>query len=250
MQKEPTDPSTYINPLPLPPKDYKSLSDLPVVKYGCDSLYAIDPRFKHLATDYSSAADLVEKAIKPLLYDGEWIHPVTDNRIELCFTGGEPMMQQQALIDIMKEVDVIGNSIKVQIETNATKPLDKKFVEYVIAEQPNIHFNMSPKLWHVSGEGDAVNYHIIKAYHDLTKSSILKFVINNDDEAWDELNKHVNQLRDFGVTVPTYVMPVGATKEQQEDSLVIKMIAERAVKEGYHVSGRLHCILWGNGMGV
>ena len=47
-QPDPTNPLTYINPLTIEPKDIKTLDEFPIVKYGCDTLYAIDPRFKHL----------------------------------------------------------------------------------------------------------------------------------------------------------------------------------------------------------
>lgn len=40
------------------------------------------------------------------------------------------------------------------------------------------------------------------------------------------------------------------TKEQQEDTNHISAIANRAIQEGYHFSGRLHCTIWGNTVGV
>ena len=104
-QKEPTNPITWIKPLDINPKDIKDLHDLPVIPYGCDSLYAIDPKFKHLWTTYDTAKD-VGADINKLLYNGKWCHPVTKNRIDLCFTGGEPMLHQQHMIDIMQAVDV------------------------------------------------------------------------------------------------------------------------------------------------
>ena len=46
------------------------------------------------------------------------------------------------------------------------------------------------------------------------------------------------------------LMPVGATKEQQEDSIVISSIATKAIDRGYHVSGRLHTVMFGNKVGT
>ena len=57
-------------------------------------------------------------------------------------------------------------------------------------------------------------------------------------------------VRSMCVGFPVYVMPVGARKEQQEDSNVVGKIANRAIQQGYHVSGRLHAVLWGNGIGT
>lgn len=250
FQKDPTDQTTWIKPLALSPKEYKHLDELPVIPVGCDSLYSIDPKFKHLWTTYPSAKELVED-INKLLYDRQWSHPITNNMIDLCFTGGEPMLQQKAMVEIMKEIRVEEKGLTVQIETNGTKPLQLVFKEYIRDNfnLATLHFNISPKLHHVSGEKDAVIYKNIFDYQELGHG-ILKFVVNNDDRTWEELNMHIKNLRDEGVLYPIYIMPVGATKEQQEDSKVISAIANKAIDNGYHISGRLHAILFGNGIGT
>jgi hypothetical protein len=46
------------------------------------------------------------------------------------------------------------------------------------------------------------------------------------------------------------VMPVGATKDVQEDINHVGKIASEALKRGYHVSGRMHTVFWGNTPGV
>lgn len=249
-QDNPTDPSTYKKTI-VDWTKVKKMEDLPVFEYGCDSEYSWHPAYKKLVTTYKDADALVED-LKPFLYNAsEWKHPVTGNMIDLCFTGGEPMLQQKAMIEIMEEVGE-DNSLTIQIETNATKPLQPALQTYVNSQdfRHALHFNMSPKLYNVSGEKGAVKHANIKTYQDLSASGILKFVVNNNDETWDELNTHVKKLRDIGVWLPVYVMPVGATKEQQEDSKTIAAISSRAIDNGYHVSGRLHCNIFGNIMGV
>lgn len=249
-QDNPTDPSTYKKTI-VDWTKVKKMEDLPVFEYGCDSEYSWHPDYKKLVTTYKDAGALVE-ALTPFLYEGgKWKHPVTGNIIDLCFTGGEPMLQQKAMIEIMEEVGA-DNSLTIQIETNATKPLQSALQTYVNSQEFRhvLHFNMSPKLYNVSGEKGAVKYANIKTYQDLSASGILKFVVNNNDATWDELNTHVKKLRDIGVWLPVYVMPVGATKEQQEDSNTIAAISSRAIDNGYHVSGRLHCNIFGNIMGV
>lgn len=248
-QDDPTDERTYQKTV-VDWTKVKRMEDLPVFEFGCDSEYSWHPEYKKLVTTYKDADALVED-LKPFLYDGsKWAHPVTDNKIDLCFTGGEPMLQQKAMVDIMKEVQCSDREITVQVETNGTKPIKEVLQDYVVGMEHNLHFNISPKLFPVSGEKGAVKHENILAYQELTKSGILKFVVNNNDDTWKDLNLHVKILRDMGVWLPVYVMPVGATKEQQEDSRVISAIANRAVDNGYHVSGRLHCNIWGNVMGV
>ena len=250
-QEDPTNPKTFKKTIVDWTKVTK-MADLPVFEYGCDSEYSWHPAYKKLVTTYKDAAALVED-LKPFLYEGnKWEHPVTENMIDLCFTGGEPMLQQKAMVDIMREIKCNDKMITVQVETNGTKPLQRVLQDYVVngGIEHDIHFNISPKLYNVSGEKGAVIHENIWAYQELTTSGILKFVINNDDAAWADLNLHVKILRDMGVWFPVYIMPVGATKEQQEDSAVISAIANRAIENGYHVSGRLHCNMFGNAMGV
>ena len=47
---------------------------------------------------------------------------------------------------------------------------------------------------------------------------------------------------------PVYIMPVGATVEEQETGA--GEVAEMAFKRGFNVSGRLHCYLFGNAIGT
>ncbi len=248
-QVDPTNPKTYQKTI-VDWTKVKKMADLPVFEYGCDSEYSWHPEYKKLVTSYKDADALVED-LKPFLYNAkDWQHPVTENMIDLCFTGGEPMLQQKAMVEIMKEVRCNDKEITVQIETNGTKKIDQVLIDYCKDTEHEIHFNISPKLYPVSGEKGAVKHENILAYQELTTSGILKFVINNDDAAWTDLNLHVKRLRDIGVWLPVYCMPVGATKEQQEDSRIVAAITSRAIENGYHVSGRLHCNIFGNTMGV
>lgn len=259
FQDNPMDESTYVDPLQgIDPKDYKSVFDLPVVTVGCDSIYSIDPRFKHCAYDYTEYT-LLEEMYK-LLPGGRFQHPVTKQTYDWCLTGGEPLMNQKAIIrlyDMMYENDNFPYDI--QIETNCTKALHID-LQALIREtsigrnlgKTNWYFSLSPKLYAVSGEKDEDAWHpnIIKQYWEASRKGWLKVVVNNTEAAWNELARKVGGLRDIGVDYPVMVMPVGATKEQQEDSKIIAQMANRAISEGYHVSGRLHCTIWGNTAGV
>jgi len=260
-QKDPTDQSTWTVPEVLNNgKIYKNLSDVPILTTGCDSGYSWHPNFKHLAIDYAKSTTLFNE-ISPLLYNNKWRHPITKNEIDLCFTGGEPLMQQKAIVSILKEANVDcwrkdkGNLIPgldypetVQIETNGTKPLVEEFKEFYLQNAFSLNWNVSPKLFNVSGEQDAVKYDIIREYFTLSNKGCLKFVVNSKDECWNELNQHVKELSDLDI--PIYIMPCGSTREQQEEPGYMAEIANRAIAEGYHFSGRLHSHIWGNGIGT
>jgi organic radical activating enzyme len=259
MQKEPTKPETYI--LPYKDVDFTKIhkmEDLPVFDYGCDSSYSWSAKYKHLATDYTTEG-LAEK-LYSLLPGGKFKHPVTGQTYDLAITGGEPMMQQKqtvALINYMMEQDNFPYDI--QIETNGTKPISSELTELIQRTtegtsigSTNWFWSVSPKLWNVAGERSEVAWkpEVIAEYFRVNPQGWLKFVVNDREETWQELKEKVAELQSLGVTAPIFCMPVGATADQQMNSAVLGPIADRAVREGYHVSGRLHAILWGNTVGV
>jgi len=260
FQPDPTDPSTYS--LPYKTIDISGitrLEDLPVFECGCDSSYSWSAKYKHLVPSFTT--EELANQLYALLPDGRFKHPITKNTYDLALTGGEPMMQQKQIIDLvtyMIEQDRFPYDI--QIETNATQELTPEFADFIHAtsvaapegERIRWHWSLSPKLWNVAGElpKKAWKPEVIKSYWDLNPNGWLKFVVNNNEATWEELRGNVQQLLDMGVRFPVMVMPVGATKQQQEDIEHVKALANRAITEGYHISGRLHAVLFGNGIGT
>lgn len=259
-QSEPTKPETHILPYQdLETIDIKVLEDLPVFEYGCDSSYSWSQKYRHLAKSYQTE-ELAEQIYK-LLPNGTFKHPVTGQTYDLCLTGGETMMQQKQIVELVNFMIAQHNYPRdIQIETNGTRPLTDDLANLIEAtsdgftddDHINWHFSISPKLWNVAGEKDedAWKPWVIKRYFEVNPTGWLKFVVNNREETWEELNRKTASLRDCGVNYPVYVMPVGATAESQKDSKVLGDLANRAIREGYHISGRLHAILWSNTVGV
>jgi 6-pyruvoyltetrahydropterin 2'-reductase len=259
MQDHPNDKSSWELPQFIDASMYKSIKDLPVFEKGCDSGYSWSKKFKHLATTYKDADEFYRKEINDFLYRstmdgrGSWINPFTKNEMDLCFTGGEPMLWQKQIVDIYQTILEYGNGPRcIQIETNGTQSIGKDFLDWYKHGSFQLCWNISPKLLNVAGEkpSRAWKPHVIKEYYDLNPYGHLKFVMNADNRSWTELDQRVAELRDMGVDFPVYVMPVGATKDQQENSSVISQIANIAIQKGYHVSGRLHAIIWKNTVGV
>ena len=89
---------------------------------------------------------------------------------------------------------------------------------------------------------------IVEAYHLLSSDGQLKFVVNGRDEAWEDLEHVVDLFERFGVTYPVWVMPVGATVEDQYKDA--GEVANMALARGFNVSARVHAYLWGNAIGV
>lgn len=256
FQDHPTKPETYIKPITVDPKTFKTLDDFPVVKYGCDTLYAIDPQYKHLAIDYANASELLEH-IESLLpkSDGvpSWFNRATGNSYDICFTGGEPLLHQKAINQVLLEIDKrepICKSVpaSVQFETNGTQVLSDELRETLLMFN-KVTFNVSPKLFNVTGEGsgaaDGWNTTAIKSLQSPYHTTYLKVVLNDKIEAFDELDAKVKEMSTH-TDIQVYVMPVGSTFEQQTDYDTINKISLMALNRGYHISGRLHCNLFGN----
>lgn len=261
-QKDPTDPSTYI----LPYKEFdantvKSVNELPVWQYGCDSSYSWSQLYKHLAHD-NDVNELVDKLVQANTSkhnpEGLFTHPITKQDTMMCFTGGEPMLQQKAIIEILREMHRRKNMPKiVTIETNATKPLSddlKRFIntEFIQLGGRRWHWAMSPKLFTVSGESEAIIPEVISEYVRYTVStSVLKFVCNGTDKNWEELDNHIKRIKlMFGMATipPVWIMPVGATKDAQEHPDIADLCIE-AMQRGYNVATRNQCYVFGNIIG-
>ena len=268
-QKDPTNPDSWF----LPYKDFDistvhRVEDLPVGDKGCDSSYTWSKKYKHLMGKKTARelVDLIKETTKTESNpEGLFKHPLSGQTAHMCFTGGEPLMRhgQDAFQEMWHEFKHDENVPKsITFETNGTQKLTDKFKDFLtnrgLYNQP-MFFSCSPKLWTVAGEKPekAIKPDVVSEY--ATVSSIinsqwktpegqLKFVMGDKDEQWEELEDVISQFRAAGVKWPVYIMPVGATVEEQEDSG--GRVAEIAFKRGYNVSGRLHCHLFGNAIGT
>jgi len=237
----------------------KHVNDLPVWSYGCDSSYSWSQKYKHLAHDGDAvtiASRLIEANTSEHNPEGLFVHPVTGQDVMLCFTGGEPMLQQKAMIEILRELHRRGNMPKIiTVETNATKPLSEELRSFIAIQFRDMggmrwHWSMSPKLFTVSGEENAVSLENIREYTLTTSTAILKFVCNGTKENWEELDNYVKNIKLFcrQFTPHIWVMPVGATKDAQEDTGIGDLCIE-AMNRGYNVATRNHCYVFGNVIG-
>lgn len=256
-QKDPTDPSTYI----LPYQEFditniKRIEDLPVWDYGCDSSYSWSAKYKDLVHD-KTAEQIADELINMMKHDtnpdGLFVHPVTGQDTMMCFTGGEPMMWQKGIVAVLDEFEKRGNMPRlITIETNATQKLTPGFHEWMARNYrgTDVHFAMSPKLFTVSGEKDAVKPDIIQTYMEFGYSHVLKFVCNGTKENWAELDEQLARIREqVGIkNLEVWIMPVGATKDQQEQAQVADITME-ALRRGYNVATRNHCYVFGNVIG-
>lgn len=270
-QIDPKDESTYKLPyLEVNPDDYEKLTDLPVFAYGCDSSYSWSKRFARFQT-HATPEESVDSLLK--LLDPK----VDTSLIDLCFTGGEPLMSraQTSSVAMMKVLDKRGIKVnRVTYETNATQRLNEAFKDYWDQSYTPVFFSMSPKLYCVSGEKPekAIKPEIIVDYIEETlvkdpsfepHDYQLKFVVSGSEESWDEMEGVLTKIRNemdkrrtIGGFDPSkvWIMPLGGTTEGQSGSISGHMsaadIAIETINRGYKFAARVHTHVFGNAIGL
>lgn len=152
----------------------------------------------------------------------------------LVISGGEPMLQQKALILLCRELSWYGWFI--EIETAGSVPL--RFLPAHINQ-----FNVSPKLAN-SGNPFKKRYNplALDSYR-LTGKANFKFVVQSieDFEEIDHL-VGVHELK------PVYIMPEGTDKEAITEHA--KLVINEAIARGYRITPRLHIDLYGKQRGI
>lgn len=242
-QKDPSNPVTWVEQRPnVDPKSFTDLKNVPTPNVGCDSDYSWSAKFKHLALK-KNTKDLANE-IRALTGTGSF------GKIGHVFTGGEPLMQQDAIAEIIQHwIDDGDYPAWIGFETNATQTIRSK-LQMVIFELERlgieVYFSMSPKLLHVSGEkpSRAIKIEEIRSYWNLCPSSYLKFVLNEDERAWGQASSIVNDLKDLYCEPDVWVMPVGSVFDDQTSS-AIGRIADKAIFEyEWNFSPRVHVLIW------
>jgi len=261
-QSDPTDPSTYVLPYKdLDLVDIKTIEELPVFSYGCDSSYTWSKRYRHLAKNHTAVeiCNQIQKVYThPSNPDGLFHHPTSGQDTHMAFTGGEPMLNQRAIRCILEEFADRNNYPKfVTVETNGTRPFKKDNLNTLIdfsfnnSSSREWFWSCSPKLFSTSGEKEkkAIRPDVVASYANVSNHGQLKYVVDGSDLSWSEVERHTKSFRDAGVDWDVYIMPVGATKESQEEDRIAEISIE-AIQRGYNVSGRLHCYIFGNKIGT
>lgn len=270
-QQDPTNPDTYVLPFQdIDISKYSSLEELPVFSKGCDSSYSWSKKFLDLA-HRETASEIADKLLQRL-YKGKFKHELTGQDCHMVFTGGEPIMSQHVIVEILKEFDKRESlPANITIETNGTIELTDAFGNYIqeisnrIVPAPEhdttdltghskfafneLFWSVSPKIFATSGETfeTSIMPNVLAQYHDLSSAGQIKFVCNGSKQSWQEIDQAVKLYREAGVNWPIWIMPVGATVEGQQ--LVAADVADQAIYRGYNVSARVHAYLYGNQLG-
>ena len=152
----------------------------------------------------------------------------------VVITGGEPLLQQTALIPLAARLVEAGRWIEV--ETNGTVAPAPELASLVA------RFNVSPKL---PGSGMREDRRLVPAAlaaFTATGKAIFKFVICHHRELED-----VAALEASLGLFPVWVMPEGTSGQAVLEGM--RAVAEEALARGWCLSSRLHVLLWGDTRG-
>jgi 7-carboxy-7-deazaguanine synthase len=255
-QEKPEDPSTWeLDYENIDVSKYASMEELPVFSRGCDSSYSWSKKFAHLARR-GTAAEITTK-IREFLRnehnpEGKFQHPKSGQWTHMAFTGGEPMMSQTAIVDIINQFKE-ENEVPayITIETNGTQMPRTPF-KNLFSDRDNftgeLFWSVSPKLY-LSGEhwDEAIQPEVLAEYANISNQGQLKYVSNGTQRSWDEVERATELYRNAGINWPVWIMPVGA--DVQGQNKVAAQVSDEAIKRGYNVAARVHTYVYGNRIG-
>lgn len=154
------------------------------------------------------------------------------NCSNICFTGGEPLLQQNLIIEFIKQ----NPNYQYEIETNGSIEILDQLIN-----NKNVLFNVSIKLKNSEVKNPKrINSDSINKFNKLQLYRIkFKFVIQNIQDLVE-----IKQIQKdhFIQNNKIYLMPEGISKNEQEFSQ--QKIIKLALEEGYNFSPRYHVLVW------
>ncbi|RVZ34364.1 7-carboxy-7-deazaguanine synthase QueE [Helicobacter pylori] len=200
---------------------------------GCDSLYAVHPKFKETWDYYNEPKPLIERLINlaPSYKDFDFI-----------LTGGEPSLyfNNPILISVLEHF--YRQKIPLCVESNGSI-----FFEFspILKE---LHFTLSVKLsFSLEKENKRIHLKALQNILNNAKSVHFKFVLDSQNAAQSiiEIQSLLKQLSLKNNEI--FLMPLGTNNNELDKNL--KTLAPLAIKHGFRLSDRLHIRLWDNQKG-
>ncbi|GAA6908245.1 7-carboxy-7-deazaguanine synthase QueE [Helicobacter pylori] len=200
---------------------------------GCDSLYAVHPKFKETWNYYHEPKSLIERL--------EDLAP-NYKHFDFILTGGEPSLyfNNPILISVLEHF--YHKKIPLFVESNGSV-----FFEFspILKE---LHFTLSVKLsFSLEKESKRINLKALQNILNNAKSTHFKFVLESQSAAQSivEIQSLLKQLPLKNNEI--FLMPLGTTNKELDKNL--KTLAPLALEYGFRLSDRLHIRLWDNQKG-
>lgn len=239
------------------PEDYADLKSLPTITRGCDSQYAVNPRFAHIWKKYD--ADELIQTVLDMLPGKSWTNPKSGQPVILSLTGGEPTLKMKWIVDEMLTSPLMKGCKHILFETNCSVPLRSADIERLTtwcnAQKCKLTWVNSPKL---SDSGEIWNRSIIPQialqqrsgkYFGRIGEQGFKFVVGKLEDIVD-VERAMEEYYSVGIPRDTVVglMPEACTTDQQMQ--IARDIAQHCMDYGYRFCIRLQNVLWGNEVGT
>jgi 7-carboxy-7-deazaguanine synthase len=154
----------------------------------------------------------------------------------LVITGGEPLLQQKALIRLLSKLPP-RHFDTIEIETNGTVVPLPELVALVD------QFNVSPKLANAGMSARRrIRPAVLTAMHE-TGKAVFKFVAAQESQLAE-----IDELCRSVTLSPIYIMPEGTTA----DAIIAGMraLVDGVVRRGWRMTARSHVLIWGDARGV
>lgn len=189
-----------------------------------------DPAYAKFRPDQEIAGLAVEEAARQVER-----FPVKS----LVLTGGEPMLQQRAWVELIDRLRARDAAYRFEVETNGTIVPTAAFDDRVD------QYNVSPKLRSSGVPRRLREKPKALSFFAASPKAFFKFVV----VAPEDLDEVLELVERHGLTRGrVYLMPEGTTSEALRQRSV--WVAEAARRHGLCFSDRLHIHLWGSRRGV
>lgn len=176
------------------------------------------------------------------MWEKEGVIDDLKNNHHLVFTGGSPLLQQKALIALVKRVEKLHHFIPfIEIENECTLMPDPEIIDLISL------WNNSPKLANSEMPARArYKPEVLNRFSTIRSEVYWKFVVTCEEE-WQEI------VRDF--IAPGYVkkkdlvlMPEGQTRDELLKHY--EFVVNLTCREGVRMTDRLHVTIFGKKCGV
>ena len=150
----------------------------------------------------------------------------------LVITGGEPLLQQDALAELLQ---LLPGDMFIEVETNGT------ILPSPVLQQRVGQWNVSPKLAHAGNAETTALCPDVLAHFAATPHAWFKFVVTGEAD-WPAIE---------AMQLPrhrTMLMPCATTREAL--ALARPAVAEMCLKHQVRLGERMHLVLWDTKKGV
>lgn len=185
-------------------------------------------------TKYVKEEQLVEMTTKEIITEVSQ-YPCKN----LVLTGGEPLLQQKAWVDLMQQLRNKDKGYWFEVETNGTllpvEPFDALINQY----------NVSPKLENSNNPAKLREKPAVYSFFAQNPKAWFKFVVAEKTD----LNEVLALIKKYHISAEkVYLMPEGTTSERLHEKQ--QWLVEQCKKYGFNYTDRLHIHIYGSKRGV